>query len=241
VEGSPSVADEPLAGSGEFRTGELLVTDDRSKARIIVGVIGEVDVEPNSRLRLLHTDLTNHRIAVEKGTIHARIWAPPRLFFVETPSALAVDLGCAYTLAVDETGASVLRVTSGFVALEHDEREVYVPAGAMCVTRPGIGPGTPFFEDASGELRSALLRYDFDTHSPALLDTVVSMCRNDDVLTLWHLLKISDRTSREKVYARLSAAATPPRGVTRDGILAGDARMLNRWRESMGLGVSGWW
>ena len=34
----------------------------------------------------------------------ARIWAPPRLFYVNTPSAVAEDLGCAYTLEVDDLG-----------------------------------------------------------------------------------------------------------------------------------------
>jgi hypothetical protein len=56
-------------------------------------------------------------LSLERGALHARIAAPPRLFIVDTPSAMAVDLGCEYKLDVDAAGNSRLHVTSGFVAL----------------------------------------------------------------------------------------------------------------------------
>src|SRR5436309_715730 len=95
------------------------------------------------------------RVALERGKLHAFITAPPRLFFVDTPSAEAIDLGCEYTLAVDDAGIGLLHVTLGWVMLERDGRESYVPIGAMCETRPGVGPGTPFFEDASLSFKEA--------------------------------------------------------------------------------------
>ena len=81
-------------------------------------------------MRLLETQPTEHRLELARGKMSARIWAPPRLFFVDTPSAVAADLGCAYTLEVDDQGASLLQVTSGWVALELKDRESMVPAGA---------------------------------------------------------------------------------------------------------------
>jgi len=49
------------------------------------------------------------------------------IFIVETPLATAVDLGCKYTLEVQEDGSSLLHVTLGLVALERDARETIVP------------------------------------------------------------------------------------------------------------------
>ena len=57
-------------------------------------------------------------MSLSKGAIHARIWAPPKQFFVNTPSATAVDLGCEYTLQVDEDGGGLIRVTLGWVSFE---------------------------------------------------------------------------------------------------------------------------
>src|SRR5207344_3028121 len=102
------------------------------------------------------------------GTLSALIWAPPRLFFVDTPSATAVDLGCAYTLTVDDAGAGLLRVTAGYVALEHEGRETVISRGQMCATRRGAGPGTPFVADAPAPLRRALDRFDFENAAAAL-------------------------------------------------------------------------
>jgi hypothetical protein len=88
--------------------------------------------------------------------MQAFIWAPPRQFYVDTPSAVAVDLGCAYTLEVGDDGQGLLSVVGGWVAFEWQGRETFVPAMAMCVTRPRLGPGTPYFSDASEDFQNAL-------------------------------------------------------------------------------------
>lgn len=239
IQGMPLVDDQRVQQTGQLHIGDWLETDNTSKARLTVGSIGEVEVEPNTRLKLVQSNLTNHRIALQEGTIHATIWAPPRLFFVETPSALAVDLGCAYTLVVDKTGASFLHVTSGYVALEFNGRESVIPAGAMCATRPGYGPGTPFADDASELMRTALMHYDFDHGGSLALRSVLGESRKADALTLWHLLKSTEDSDRELVYDKLTAIAPPPDDVNREGILHGDRDMLERWGKD--LGVSGMW
>src|SRR5262245_25634211 len=98
VAGAPRVNDATLGAVGSLRVGQTLVTDDSSRALLSVGDIGEVDVKPGTRLRLLQARVTDHRLALERGSIYAQVDAPPRLFFVETPAGTAVDLGCAYEL-----------------------------------------------------------------------------------------------------------------------------------------------
>jgi len=149
LDGTPKIGAESISNNGELAVGEWLETDGNSRAQIAVSSIGSVEVDENTRIRLLETHPTEHRLELARGKMSAHIWAPPRLFFVNTPSAVAADLGCAYTLEVDDQGSSLLHVTSGWVALELQNRESVVPAGAACETRPGLGPGTPYFEDAS--------------------------------------------------------------------------------------------
>ena len=224
-----------------LRVGEILQTNASTRATIQVGSIGYVNVEPNSTVRLVEATMTDHRLALEKGTLHATIFAPPRLFFVETPSALAVDLGCAYTMTVDESGASFLEVTSGWVSLEYGGRESIVPAGAMCATRTGFGPGTPFQQDASPQLREALLAYDFGLADSASLAIVLQEARNIDSITLWHLLFRTRNEARARVYDRLALLVPPPEGVTRAGMLEGNPEMVNKWQKYLNLGNSPWW
>lgn len=241
TKGTALIGSRTVSGEDHLAVGENLKTAEEGNAKIQVGMIGHVEVAPNTSIRLLQASMTDHRLALDKGSIRATIFAPPRLFFVETPSGLAVDLGCAYTLNVDDEGASTLHVTSGWVALEFDGRESIVPAGAICKTRPGFGPGTPYQEDASAALVSALAHYDFDNGGSDALRTVLAEARNIDSITLWHLYIRTTGVDREAAYDRLASLVPPPRGVTRDGMLKGDPEMLTVWRKYLNLGTDGWW
>jgi hypothetical protein len=244
VAGAPAIGDRTVITQSRFKQGEWLVTDNQSKARIVVGAIGSVDVDPNTRVQLIEAG-REHRMALDRGTIHARIWAPPKLFFVNTRAALAVDLGCAYTLQIDEQGAGLLRVTSGWVGLEREGRAAYVPEGAMCALRNDAGPGTPRYEDAPSGYGEALSALDFsganDPRRAAALDLVLSTARKRDAMTLWHLLTRGTADERARVYERLAVLVPPPDGVTRELILAGNRVALDRWWDHLGVDVRTWW
>jgi hypothetical protein len=231
--GAPSIDDDRINSTGRLGIGEWLETDANSRAQIKVADIGQVEVDPDTRIRLVETRLTEHRLELARGRMHATIFAPPRLFFVDTPSAVAADLGCAYTLEVDDAGRSTLHVTSGWVAFETKDRESRVPAGAACLTQPGIGPGTPFFEDASEQFLDALSKFDFDGGGAGVLRVVLNEARPRDTLTLWHLLARVEGAERERVYERLAALAPPPASVTRQGIMLLDPGMLYDWKAQM--------
>lgn len=236
--GTPRIGAEGIANDGQLEVGEWLETDGNSSARIAVGSIGNVDIEKNTRVRLLETQPTEHRLELARGKMSARIWAPPRLFFVDTPSAVAADLGCAYTLEVDDSGGSILRVTSGWVALELKDRESIVPAGASCETRPVVGPGTPYFEDSSAAFREALQKVDFDPEAATASSALTLMlhdARPRDTLTLWHLLSRVDGADRVRVLEKMTELTPPPPGVTREGILRLDRQMLEAWKRALDL------
>jgi hypothetical protein len=230
LSGAPKCGAVPLGANGRLRVGQWLETDGASKARINVADIGRVEIEPNTRVRLVGTRPDEHRLALARGALQAKIWAPPRLFFVETPSAVAVDLGCSYKLTVDDRGRSVLRVLTGWVALERHGRESVVPQGARCETRPGLGLGTPYFEDAPRALRTALAAFDFERGGARALGIVLRTARQRDSLTLWHLLPRATAAARGSVYDRLAGLTPPPAGVTRQGALRLDEQMLALWR-----------
>lgn len=234
----PSWNVETLAGmpkignsseNGKLAVGEVLETDANSRARVQVANIGNVEIAPNSRVQLVSTKSTEHRLSLEKGQLHAKIFAPPRLFIVDTPSAVAVDLGCEYTLEVDAQGNSKLHVTGGFVALEKDGRESIVPAGAIALTRKSKGIGTPFAEDSSAELQAALYRFDFENGGKEALEKIVKEANLYDSLTLWHLLSRVPKAERAMVFNALANLVEPPANVTVKGILRLDKKMLDAW------------
>jgi hypothetical protein len=241
--GAPRIAGHAIAQHGRLRPGDWLETDAASRATIEVGAIGRVEVDRNTRLKLIGARAGEHRLSLASGRIEATIWAPPRFFFVETPSAVAVDLGCAYTLDVDPDGAGLLRVQHGWVGFEYEGRESFIPQNAVCRTRPGVGPGTPYYENAAPPLIDALVAFDFgDPRSRrAALQVALTEARSQDALSLWHLLARVDRADSARVYDRLAALVPPPAGVTRAGIARRDRRMLDQWWNALGLQSASWW
>jgi len=242
VEGTPRLGQKAISGqdgSSRLGVGQTLETDLQARARLRADEIGQIEVEPGTRLRLLDMGSGLKRIALDRGTIHTFIWAPPGEFVVDTPSAMAVDLGCAYTLQVDDTGAGLVRTSLGWVGFKLKGRESFIPAGAACVTRPRVGPGTPYFEDASSEFRSALTRFDFEDSTSEQRGTdlaiVLAQSRKRDALTLWHLLSRVDEPQRAIVYNDLAKFIPPPSGVTQTGILRLDQPMLDRWWNDLGF------
>jgi hypothetical protein len=242
VEGTPRIGRKAIGGkegTSRLGVGQMLETDGRSRANLQADEIGQIKVDPSTRLRLLDMGSGLKRIALDRGTIHTYIWAPPGQFVVDTPSAVTVDLGCAYTLQVDDSGAGMVRTSMGWVGFKLNGHESFIPAGAACATRPKVGPGTPYFEDASAEFRAALTRFDFEdttlqqrTGDSAI---VLGAARRRDALTLWHLLARVDEGQRVLVYDRLSQLAPPPAGVTKEGILRLDQPMLDLWWNELGF------
>lgn len=243
IEGTPRVGWHSLgaaSGTGKLAVGQTLVTDKSSRASITLEETGRIEVDAGSRLRLVAGGPGRKRLSLERGTIHATIWAAPGSFGVDTPSAVAVDLGCVFTLHVDDSGAGLLRTTMGWVGFRLNGRESFIPTGAVCATRPKIGPGTPYAEDAPASFREALTKLDFAATTPqernALLGVILVDARKADALTLWHLLSRVSDADRPGVYDRLVALAPPPADVTRDGILRLDRNMLDSWWNSLGYG-----
>jgi hypothetical protein len=232
VAGAPQIGTRSMGASGRIAEGQWLQTDAASSAVINVGEIGTVEVDANTRVRLVAARANEHRLALARGRISARVNAPPRLFFVDTAASTAVDLGCAYTMNVDDSGEGMLQVTLGWVSLEWSGRESLVPAGASCRTRPKVGPGTPYFDDASEGLKQALAGLDFGNGGGSL-ETVLGEARVRDTLTLWHLLSRVNPGDRLRVYNRITGLVPLPEGVSAEKALALDAETLKHWREEL--------
>jgi hypothetical protein len=231
--GSPRCGGGPCAGLGPE---DWLETDPGARARVQVGPFGHLDVEPGTAIR--RRDGAAPRLALLHGTVSAEVAAPPRLVVIDTASARAVDLGCAYTLSVDAAGAGRLRVTAGWVALEAPDGAVFVPRGAEAALHAGAAPGTPVFADADAELRAALDRVDASLAAGALdegaLGVLLARARRRDTLSLFNLLpRLAPGPRATVLDAMLALGAPVPHDFARPAVLAADADALERWRHTL--------
>ena len=231
-----AVAGAPRCGGvaierGWLPAGAAIETAEGDRVRVDVADIGRVMLAGDSHLALVGTSAREHRLSLRRGSLHARVNAPPRLFVIETPAATAVDLGCEYDLSVGDDGSGVLRVVSGQVELEAPGRRVVVPMGTQARIRAGRGPGTPVATARVAALGALVDRHDAGD-AAALADLLVQSGPLDTA-TLWNLLAVDGADDRGRVYDRLAELAPPPVGVFRTAVVAGDEQALLDWRHAL--------
>jgi len=242
--GTPRIGSNVLMGEGRIAVGQTLTTDAGSRAKMEVSDIGQVTVDELTRVRLVETRDGRHRLALERGTLHAAIAAPPGQFIVSTPSATATDLGCVYSLHVNDDGSGLLSVEAGWVAFEERGRESFVPAGASSRTDRIRGPGTPRFDDTEQAFRDALEDVDSavdPVRRSASLRFVLTHARARDAMTLWHLIPRVAGPDRSAVVDALADRVPMPPAIRRDAVLRLDTAALDQWWDALGLDEANWW
>jgi hypothetical protein len=240
MEGSPRVNGRAVERASNIYTGQRIETDATSRVQVRSELVGQVELDPNSELYVKESSGNRQLLSLRHGVLHALIWAPPSEFAVDTPAARAVDLGCAYTLETESGGDGLITVQLGWVAFDHDARESFIPAEAACRIHAGQGPGIPWFQDATAEFSTALLRWE-RTGTPDTLQAMLRTARPRDALTLWHLLSRVPVGQRGMVFDRFAAEVKLPAEVHRTAVIAGDAHALNVCWDALQLGDTSWW
>jgi len=233
---APAVATGPkiheTGADATIRVDEWIETA-ASGRELLVGDVGRVALGANSRLQVRHVSDETTRLYLARGSLEARVAANarPRFFQVDTDAARCVDLGCRYTLDVTGDGVATVRVVTGQVAFETETREVFVPAGAVCVARKGRGPGTPRFEDARESVASAFDAYDTATDASkrrgCALSALDAVRDGRDTLPAWHLLQDPDSEVVRAAATKLAIVAG--RCEIADGAAAANVRAA--WKE----------
>jgi len=235
VHGQASMGSQQAAVAMSLRAGQTVRTGSDTEMQLRADAFGTMLIGPDSRLRAT----TNRKVVLERGLLQAYIWAPPREFVVDTPSARAVDLGCQYTINVNASGDGLLSVQLGWVAFQLGDHDAFIPAGASCVTRRKKGPGIPFYDDASEALRRSLTA--FEEGDASALPGLLSAARPSDGLTLWHLLTRVPEPDRGKVFDRFAELVPLPKEVRREDVLRRDPHSIDLCWNALNLRDTDWW
>jgi ferric-dicitrate binding protein FerR (iron transport regulator) len=227
-----AVGGDVTCGGGVLARGVLPVGGELEtgahEAVIAIADIGRAELGPGTRVRLERSDPQRHQLALDRGRLHAKVNAPPRLFAVSTPGAEIVDLGCEYTIVLDGHGEGSIAVQTGRVELSENGAVVVAPEGTAAAMLGGK-PGLPVDADASAELAAAAQAY--QRCEPAAFDVLLSAARPRDAITVVALAAV-DLPGRARALARLVELAPPPGDITPDTALR-DPSALAAWRDAI--------
>ena len=225
--GAPVQAGAQLARNGEITTG------DDGAVRLRIARIGDLQLGPDSRLRLEQTGPGQHRVRLLQGRLWARVWAPPGYFGVRLPRTEALDMGCEFTLDSDAAGAGRLTVRSGWVLVGNGGGEVLVPQRATVRLRADGAAGTPYDLGARAGFVAALAELDAQRATPsaddARLHRLLAQSRPQDAISLLSLLQRHPSLARGPLYDRLRTILVDAPVPSREAVLHGTTGALDPW------------
>jgi ferric-dicitrate binding protein FerR (iron transport regulator) len=236
-----------IAGLERAYVGDSVETKADQTAIVRVATLGDVELRPDSRVRVDDVGNKLHKLFLDRGSVTATITAKPGLFQIGTPEGLSIDLGCKYELSVGKDGVTRMRVLTGRVRFEILGKTVVVPAGAECEAKQGLGPNVPVRVDASEAFRAAARRLEL-ADTPEDFGKLV-MCgkledrklvfddsdARDASVTLFHLF--TNAKSKElgnDALKRLLVAYPMPEGVTLEMLRERDERSIDALRQCLG-------
>lgn len=239
IDGRKLDAASVLALDGTLETGAGTMT------RLRAAGIGEIAIGERSRLRLVETRTGRHRVALQQGSLWARVWAPPGQFGVGVAGAEVIDLGCEFLLEVDADGNGSLSVLSGWVQVDNLRREVLVPQGARVRVNGDGAAGTPHAFSATPAFVAALEAIDarngdVEPHGDEVR-RLLGASRAQDAISLLVLLRDYPQLAEGPMFERL-AALLPTPVATRDAWSADRMAVLNAWWDALPYPrVKRWW
>lgn len=229
--------------------GERLQTAANQTVQLQVARIGELQIAPDSSLRLIDSRSGRHRIELEHGRVHARIWAPPGQFGINSGAMEVIDLGCEFVLERNINGSGSLSVRSGWVQQHIGGQEQLVPAGHS-LQFTAVSADSPLRIDAPLALRQALTALDQALRSTdlaagrdQLAAAVAAAARDEDQYTLISLLLREPALASGPLYPRLAQALKMPAtdAAHRAAWLQSDAAAIELWWQQLPSQPKRWW
>ena len=222
--GGGSVAKGTLPVGGTLETGSY-------EAALAIADIGGARLGKNTKVRLERTDSQRHQLALDRGSMHAKVNAPPRLFAVTTPLTEVVDLGCEYDITIAEGGAGSLTVHNGLVELATKNRTIVtVPEGCTAEILGEARPGLPICKATTPAVTEAILEYDAGDHAAA--DVILAKAERPDAVVLLALAAV-DPQRRLAVLTRLAELSPPPDAEISAESAATDPAQLAVWQQDV--------
>ncbi len=215
---------------GTLPVGGTLETTNH-EATLTIADIGTARLGKHTRLRLERTDAKRHQLALDRGSMHAKVNAPPRLFAVTTPLTEVVDLGCEYDITIAEGGVGSLTVHNGLVELmTKNGTVVTVPEGCTAEILGEQRPGLPICKVTRPVITDAILEYDAGDHVAA--DVILAKAERQDAVVLLALAAV-DPERRLAVLTRLAELSPPPDAEISAESAATDPAQLTVWQRDV--------
>jgi len=229
--GNPMINDTIMKESDLFPPLATITTDENSSVTLSVPDIGRVTIENSSTVERMESGSS---IDVKNGTIKKYEGNANEFLVVQTPFAQVKELfkGSAFKLQVLNDGTSKISVESGWLTMDVNDFQSYIPKNYSCVISKGRYV-IPFSSSTNSDFEKLMVGFT-GVNDPSI-GAILSLAKKKDAISLWHLLQLVSSEDRFVVFDRLNELVPTPTGVTKQGIQALNKDMLTQWRQEIEL------
>lgn len=213
--------------------GELLSTNDESRAFVHIPKVGGMEVYYKTRLMLDKAKDGANTVVLNYGKISLSNTEDMPEFTIVVNNFEVIDRGGKFEVEnLSSLGAKV-KVVYGFVEIVHEGNSYMIDENHTCVLRKGFRPGIPVNVNSSDSMRALVNSFDFENGGEAAVEKIISIAKEHDMLTLLALIPVVPQLQRQIIFQEISNRFPPPESVTRAGIIRIDKDMLYQWWEEI--------
>ncbi|MBP9095922.1 MAG: FecR domain-containing protein [Ignavibacteria bacterium] len=192
--------------SDKVNIGDWIQTDSVSSVVLKIANVGDVSIEPNTKVRFIQSDGNISRIEVLYGTVNASTSQADK-FVLQASNMRVQDKGGSYSFKVDDKGNGVIYVNNGVANVESGNKSAVVTDGKFCLYKPEYGIGVPFRKDAKPEFQDALFQYDFNNGGAPSIYYAMANAGPEDYASLVNLIPRVDNQTKYLVLNKLGKLA----------------------------------
>lgn len=190
----------------KVNVGDWIQTDSVSSVILKIANVGDVSIEPNTKVRFIQSDNNVSRIEVLYGTVNTTTSQADK-FILQSSNMKVQDKGGSYSFKVDDKGNGVIYVNNGIANVESGNKSAVVTDGKFCLYKPEFGVGIPFRKDSKPEFQNALFNYDFNNGGMPSVYYAIANAMPEDYASLMNLIPRVDEKTKYLVLNKLNRLA----------------------------------
>jgi len=223
--GTPHLNNQIVAGNSEINIGDIIQTNDISKATLEMPDVGTIEMLESTTIERLGG---SYFAKLVSGKIIVNTDGAKEFLHIEISGVIIneFNLGSNYILQTDGGGNSTIELIDGWLQLISCETEFIFPDEYNLKIFKGAEAGLPFHTSSTSEFIYLLEEYIFGRKSDINLNMIIESSSAKDGITLWNLFRIVKPGQRQVVYDKLYELFPHPDVIKREGILTLDEDML---------------
>lgn len=220
--------------TNELQLNNTLTTFDSTRVTILVPDAGRVFVNSFSMVKVVQGNDVENIISLQSGSLDVKCKIDEPNLKIETMPAMLTSLGGDYKVSTYAQENVKIETGNGAVKISNPTEELKLIQKHVCEVKSNGEIGIPYHVNAGEELVALINKAAFNKNAVINYSPILELATSTDGISLFYLMKeTKNETDRLAIYMKLNELFPAPPGITQEGIMSLNERMLNTWREDI--------